>query len=170
MLSSPRTHSLLRFRELPSLLDALKHHVSLFRQYGHNAYILDNKDYISEVLGKIRLLAVRSQSNTPLLIDLMRLFDFKETLKFRGMPFINSSGEENWVDWTLEDYMQSEFTSWQSEDGWKIMSIEAFISLYANKFSSTHEDWTWGIELVKLELDMNSFSSHLADLVSISLQ
>ena len=76
-------------RDKAEMLDALRMHVRLLRDYSHRAFMDSNYDYLGEVAGKLRLLVYESRSNTPLLLKLMDEFGVEVPITMRGPPYMS---------------------------------------------------------------------------------
>lgn len=116
------------------LLAALNNHLKLLEEYSHKAFVQQDEKYVGEVAGKLRVLAYRSRTNKPLLLDLMQKHG-----KVIKLNFDNPGGTESL---TIDEYLASLAVAHRLASGDLVkISIMEFIGLWAQQRGAAHEDW-----------------------------
>lgn len=156
---SPENH--FRFRDLYNLTEALKKHAHLLEKYYIEMYENNDKMYLGEIIAKLRLLVCGRSSNTPLLLRLFQVFDFKPTIEINSSPY-------NIEKWTLERYIKSNAASFAMNGEFKSISIEEYIYLFANKIGSAHEDWILNDEIRSIQF-YSTFSGDIIKKIGIDM-
>ena len=122
-------------RSKQELLVSLCKHLYLLRKYYNSAFVDGDMDYLGEIAGKLRLLAVKTRTNKPLLVNLMNEFDVN--IKIETVPKM-----ENDVPVSLDEYMEMLCISVRKGDGQMAMfNHREFVLAWAQQSGSAHEDW-----------------------------
>lgn len=130
-------------RSKQELIQALNKHVRLLNEYYKKAFNEGNTDYLGEIVGKIRLLAIKSRRNKPLLVNLISKYG-----NF-SLPFEKPGKTYNM---TLQEYVDSFCCAIAVPSiGPTVLSIREFIQLWANQEGSAHEDWELDERLVVIK-------------------
>ena len=151
-------------RKINNLVEHLILHLGLLEDFNKKAFAEGNQDYLGEISGKLRLLVYKGKSNTPLLLELMKYFNFNRLLNFEK-PW----GKETS---TLKEYLESTaFGINVPNRGFVEISVIDYIRLIAEQYGSAHEDWKINDELAYLlesGIFIQGLSSASAILKSIS--
>lgn len=151
-------------RTTDSLISALRNHRDLLNEYINRA--IDHSEYrfLGEIAGKLRVLVYRSQSNRPLLLDLMAQHDFRYTYRFDYPGKI--------IEQDLEEMLGSISCALRVSPNEliKINNIE-FIALWAQQSGAAHEDWEHDVRLATAfnsQIIIGGLPSHMLQLISIA--
>lgn len=163
-------------RQKKDLIKQLVKNVTLLKKYSILAFKHDNKDYLGEVAGKIRLLTYSSKGsqNKPLLLDLMDKYKFNKLLIIDGPPLKYPEGVEVPVAVTLRDYLEFDSVSVMIPDkGMQTLTKKQFINLWASQDGSAHVDWELHevfARAISTQFPLFGINPHEYELKSISNQ
>lgn len=130
-------------REQSELITALEKHLGLLNEYYDRAFNKGEKDFYGEIACKIRLLAIKTGSNIPLLIKLQNV-----TGKNIKYPFDKPWGKN---ELTLCEYMNSFGCAIRnSNDELVAFSKKDVLAIYSQQVGGCHEDWKISDELHKM--------------------
>lgn len=130
-------------REKAELIDALKKHLRLLKEYYERAFVKGDADFYGEIACKIRLLAIKGRSNKPLLIKLQNI-----TGQNMKIAINKPSGS---VQMTLSEYMNSfGCVIRNSDDQLMEFAKKDVIAIYAEQIGGCHEDWAIKDELFQM--------------------
>ena len=128
-------------RDTKELLVRLIDHLELLVEYSEQSfYYYKHKKYLGEVTGKLRVLTIDYGRNKPLLLDLMKHFEYEREFKNIGPEFI----------FTLRSYMLS--LAGYSKGKFSF-THEKMVRYLSQQTGASHEDWTLDEELNSLLYD-----------------
>jgi hypothetical protein len=132
-----------RDREVAELIEALERHVRLLKEYSERAFEGGESDFGGEIAGKLRLLVTRSNTNRPLLLDLMSRAGINPVVALGGPPVQPLSGKPGPGDkLTLEEYMGLDAVGIRVADEFVLLDKTQLIRLWAQQAGAAHEDWS----------------------------
>src|SRR5262245_60695277 len=71
-------------RPIVDLVESLRRHVRLLREYDKRAFDDGNDDYLGEIAATLRLLSIAKGHNVALLVSLMKVCKVKARIKRKG--------------------------------------------------------------------------------------
>lgn len=127
-----------------NLLESLRKHVNLLRQYHEKAFTEGDTDYLGEVAGKFRLLVYDRGCNKALLKDMMRKFNINVRLEMIGPGFPNGA--------TIGEYFNHVCGAFRSTDEEKLIKVTPMgvVVAWAQQMGSSHEDPSLDREFAQL--------------------
>ena len=127
-----------RMKRTPEdLTEALRRHLRLLHQFCERAFEAGDHDYLGEVAGKIRLLAIREGRNRPLLLDLMDHYSIGGTTIVARAIRLREDGPKIGDQITLSEYFDLPAYCVQKQ----VVSKRTLISIWAAQHGAAHEDW-----------------------------
>ena len=121
-------------RDTRNLIDALRRHLTLLREYSHRAFVLGDQSLCGEVAGKLRVLVHRSRTSRPLLLSLIEHFGWDIPITIND-PFGN-------FQLTLDEYLDSlACTIRTPSQGLVEISNRNLLAMWAQQYGASHEDW-----------------------------
>lgn len=136
-----------RVRSIEEMVEALRKHTRLLREYCRKAFAESDTAYGGEVAGKLRLLATRSRANTPLLIRLFKETAIEPKITMDGPPIPLEPGGPILAGQklSLEEFMNLPAMGVRVPSGSFItLNKEQFVRAWAEQTGAPHEDWTMG--------------------------
>lgn len=128
-------------RDTKELLKRLIHHIELLVEYSEQSfYHYQHEKYLGEVTGKLRVLTIDYGRNKPLLLDLMKHFEYEREFKSITPKTI----------FTLRSYMLS--LAGYSKGKFEF-THEKMIRYLSQQTGASHEDWALDEELNSLLYD-----------------
>ena len=130
-------------RQTSELISALSRNVKLLEEYCQKAFKEGNSDYYGEIAGKLRLLAIKTRKNEPLLLEIMRQLNFRLGLSF-GAPqnFVSPKGYKNGDPIPLEEFLELNAIGIRLPSGeFRYLTKREFILTWAEQLGAAHEDW-----------------------------
>lgn len=125
-------------RLLPDLLNALRRHLRLLKEFSTLAFEEGKQDYFGEVGGKLRLLVCKAGNrDRPLLIDLMSEFEVDIPLPDELYPPVQHRPRN------LQEFLASRAFFIAGKEAVIDLTYEQLISAWANQSGAAHEDWEW---------------------------
>ena len=120
-------------------MSALQRHVRLLRKYARSAFEERDADFFGEVAGKLRLLAVDSAQNEPLLLNLLDQFGSDIVTTLSGPPFNRAPGMGEVV--TLRTYMERFACAIRlpSNDELHTLTNAQLVKFWAEQSGAAHE-------------------------------
>lgn len=130
-------------REIPDLLESLRRHVKLLREFSVRAFQAGDYDYLGEVAGKLRLLVYEGGNNTPLLLALMDEFELDLPVTLGGPPIKPLPGQPGPGDQVSHrNYLAlPAFGIRTPSKGFVQLTKKELIRTWAVKQGAAHEDW-----------------------------
>lgn len=115
------------------LVEALRRHFTLLKEYHEKAFEEGDANYYGEVAGKLRLLIYRSRTCHPLLLDLMEKFSITVRLDLIGPG--NRSAD-------IDGYFHRPCGAFRSERTNQLIEITRMgvVRSWAQQIGSSHED------------------------------
>ncbi len=130
-------------RDVPDLLESLRRHFRLLRDFAARSFQGRDYDYLGEVATKLRLLVYEGGTNKPLLLALMDEFDLDVPIKLGGPPIKPLPGQPGQGDEiSLREYLS--LTAYgirtRSQD-FVQLTKKQLIRIWATQYGAAHEDW-----------------------------
>lgn len=136
-------------RQIPDLLESLRKHVKLLREFSARAFRDGDLDYLGEVAAKLRLLVYEHGRNKPLLLALMDEFGIDVPITLGGPPIQPLSGQPGPGDQvSLREFLELPACGVRVPSGGFVqLTKKEFIGVWAQQHGAAHEDWELNEEL-----------------------
>ncbi len=130
-------------REIPDLVDSLRRHVKLLREFSVRAFQGGDSDYLGEVAAKLRLLVHEKGHNKPLLLALMDEFEMDIPITLGGPPIKLSPGQPSPGDQvSVRQYLNlTAYGVRVPSRGFVEITKKDLIAIWAQQHGAAHEDW-----------------------------
>jgi hypothetical protein len=125
-------------RPITDLVESLRRHVRLLREYERRAFHDGNDDYLGEIAAKLRLLSIAKGQNVPLLIRLMKVCKVKARIKPKGSRPANWGAHDSV---TLSQILGQSAMKVKTSVGNVMLTRRELIEVVAEKHGGAHEDW-----------------------------
>lgn len=131
-------------RSNTELIQALRGHIDLLREYHNKAFNDGDSKYLGEVAGKLRLLVYDRGRNTPLLKNIMKKFNIDVRLEMIGRAFPKGAN--------IDEYFNHVCGAFRPTDGKKPIEVTplGIVATWAQQMGSSHEDPSLGREFAEL--------------------
>jgi len=136
-------------RDMSDLLDSLRRHVKLLREYYRQVFEEDDRDYVGDLVGKLRLLVHEGGRNTPLLLSLMDHLGVDIPITLGGPPIKCPPGHPEAGDKiSLRRFLSLTAYGIQTPTkGYVELSKKDLIRIWSQQAGAAHEDWELDEEL-----------------------
>lgn len=130
-------------REIPDLVEALRRHVRLLKDFASKAFQESDLSYLGEVAAKLRLLVYEQGRNKPLLLALMDEFGLDIRIKLGGPPVRPPPGQPGPGDEvSLREYLGlTAYGIRTPSRGYVELTKKQLIGIWAAQHGAAHEDW-----------------------------
>ena len=130
-------------RDIPDLVEALRRHVKLLKDFAAKAFNKGDNNYLGEVAAKLRLLVYEQGRNKPLLLALMDEFGLDIPIKLGGPPIKPVPGQPGPGDEvSLRQYLGlTAYGIRTPSRGFVQLTKKELIGIWAAQHGAAHEDW-----------------------------